>query len=132
MISSVCLKPQSSVNSIFEVIGSPFGTVLGIRCQRVEDCLGVVIVDIQKMMLHSSGHKDTRRPGWNDRGRTTAGTEAYDDHPLESQNIHQTSVETTAPNLYWWEYITEKAGAEVRLRSPELKGPEASKVGIGS
>ncbi|GJY69001.1 retrovirus-related pol polyprotein from transposon TNT 1-94 [Tanacetum coccineum] len=36
-------------------------------------------------------------------GLELRGQEASDDHPLESQNIHQTSVETAAPNLYWWE-----------------------------
>ncbi|GKB67766.1 hypothetical protein Tco_0929178 [Tanacetum coccineum] len=45
--------------------------------------------------------------------------EASDDRPLESQNTHQTSVETAAPNLYWWGYI------------PELIGPGVKKLGAG-
>ncbi|GKC04829.1 hypothetical protein Tco_0996439 [Tanacetum coccineum] len=38
-------------------------------------------------------------------GLELRGHEASHDHLLESQNIHQTSVETSAPNLYGWERI---------------------------
>ncbi|GKF22547.1 hypothetical protein Tco_0074869, partial [Tanacetum coccineum] len=67
------------------------------------------MIDEPRMMVNDClmVHRDQRRQILMDRlewpGLELRGQEASDDHPLESQNIHQTSVETAAPNLYWWE-----------------------------